>query len=181
MSPITHCFTQYPKDTAPPICISSLFNKQHVKQCPRCNVYQSSSSPPKRPPPLMSTSSSSSSSSFSSSFFSSAAGAAAAAAAGAAAPTPTAHTQPQLHTRSSEHIENVLATQVRSEHHRPVRSNGVAGGLDQLVEVFLLSVTQRREANSHFDLRVGTNQDGKRNDELFLFSGRHVFKRRHGC
>ena len=87
----------------------------------------------------------SSSSSSSSSFFSSsaaAAGAAAAAAAGAAA-APTHHQTSHSPTRSTQDIEDILAVAVGSEHSRPVGSNGVAGGLHEVVEVLLLPHTQR--------------------------------------
>ena len=82
----------------------------------------------------------SSSSSSSSSFFSSsvaAAGAAAAAAAGAAA-APTHHQTSHSPTRSTQDIEDILAVAVGSEHSRPVGSNGVTGGLHEVVEVLLL-------------------------------------------
>ena len=66
-----------------------------------------------------------------------AAGAAAAAAAGAAA-APTHHQTSHSPTRSTQDIEDILAVAVGSEHSRPVGSNGVTGGLHEVVEVLLL-------------------------------------------
>ena len=117
----------------------------------------------------------SSSSSSSSSFFSSsaaAAGAAAAAAAGAAA-APTHHQTSHSPTRSTQDIEDILAVAVGSAHSRPVGSNGVTGGLHEVVEVLLLP------RHTHTQRPISKGESSKGDDELLLLNSGHSFEHGH--
>lgn len=44
-------------------------------------------------------------------------------------------------TRGSDHVKKILSSKVGSEHGRPVRSNGVTGGSNDLVQVLLLEIS----------------------------------------
>ena len=82
-------------------------------------------------------------------------------------------------TRSGNQVQNVLLSEVGSEHHRPVGSNGVSGGLHDLVQVVLLQLALAGHSYGHIDLGISAQKSGERNNELLLLSSRHRFKGSH--
>ena len=73
----------------------------------------------------------------------------------------------------------MLSGEVGSENHRPVGSNGVSGGLHDLVQVVLLQLTTTDHSYGHINLGISAQESGERNDELFLLNSRHRFKGSH--
>ena len=96
--------------------------------------------------------------------------------------TSTCPSEPRrTRTRRSQQVEDILSSQVRSEHHCPVRSDGVSRCLNELVEVLLLHMNTLFDSYRNLHLRISTNESSKSHNELFLFGSRQIIKWRHGC
>ena len=82
-------------------------------------------------------------------------------------------------TGSGDQVQNVRLGEVGSENHGPVGSDGVSGGLHDLVQVVLLQLATSSHSHGHVDLGISAQESGERNDELLLLSSRHRFKGSH--